>query len=361
MPACFRVKAASGDYDVTVAPGQYRQAVEPSAAEERVFLADDFFAGDLSANGQPVIPIVASETSKSLDRISGVVEELRRLGVSRKTTLVAVGGGVVQDITCFLATIYMRGLDWIYVPTTLLAMADSCIGGKSSINVGPYKNLVGAYCPPQGVRVDPLLVDTLSAEQRVAGLCEAAKICFCRGASHYRDYAALQADAESSSSVLAEVVGLSLAAKTWFIEVDEFDRDQRLLLNFGHTFGHAIEAASEFRIPHGVAVGVGMLTARAFGKQLGRPHASGGAAEALFAHIEHLLGQVPGLSGTLAALPQEQLVEAFAADKKHTRDAFMVIVVTPDDGIERLALPRDKATARQVADAFATTLACHAA
>jgi 3-dehydroquinate synthase len=255
----------------------------------------------------------------------------------------------------------MRGLSWIYVPTTLLGMADSCIGGKSSINVGPYKNLVGTFCPPQLVLIDPALAETLSVEQRVAGLCEAAKICFCRGEAPFKAYTDLSPKVDSPIATLTDVIALSLASKKWFIEVDEFDRGERLLLNFGHTFGHAVETASDFRISHGVAVGLGMIAARAFGFGLGRRHDAAATPEALFAHIDALLRQVPGLDRAVRTLEPDSLMSAFAADKKHSRDQFAVIVVDELGGVERLRLPRDAATTARVLSAFEATLERYAA
>ncbi len=165
-----------------------------------------------------------------------------------------------------MASVYMRGLQWAYIPTTLLAMCDSCIGGKSSINVGPYKNLVGTFHPPAAIMIDPGLVSTLSLEQTVSGLVEACKICYCRGTAAFQEYLDLKPSPSMTEGQIEQAVLLSLSSKKWFIEIDEFDRAQRLLLNFGHTFGHAIEGASHFRISHGIAVGVGMLCAIRLGE-----------------------------------------------------------------------------------------------
>lgn len=355
MAASFSVRSASGDYPVSIQAGQFASLADP--AKEQIVLADEFFAAGLQASGHAVIPLAAHETTKSLDRIPEIIEALRRAGASRKTTLVAVGGGIVQDVAGFVSTIFMRGIDWVYVPTTLLAMADSCIGGKSSINVGPYKNLVGAFRPPQAVKIDPELVETLSVEQRVAGLCEAAKICFCLNETHYRAYAALSPGVDASVATLAAVIELSLAAKTRFIEIDEFDQGERQLLNFGHTFGHAIEAASHFEISHGVAVGLGMLTARRFGIGVGNAPVPGGQAEALFAHVTELLAHVPDLPDAVRRLDLADLMDAFAGDKKHSRDAYVVIALDDKGAVQRLALPRDDHTTLRVSMAFAEVLA----
>ena len=153
------------------------------------------------------------------------------------------------------------------------------------------------------------------------------------------------------------MIELSLAAKTRFIEIDEFDQSERLLLNFGHTFGHAIEAASHFAISHGVAVGLGMLTARRFGLGLGNVPVAGSQAEAMFAHVTELLAQVPDLPDAVRRLNLADLMEAFTSDKKHSRDAYVVIVLDGKGAVQRLVLPRDDRTTLRVSEAFAEVLA----
>ena len=186
---------------------------------------------------------------------------MRELGANRATHLIAIGGGVIQDIVTFCASVYMRGLRWTYMPTTFLSMADSCIGGKSSINVMGYKNLVGNFYPPSQVLIDVDFVDTLDAEKVVGGLFEAAKICYARSYGEFAAYLAEHPASKMSLDVAHVVIVRALRTKKWFIEIDEFDKKERLLLNFGHTFGHAIEAGGDFSVPHGIAVGLGMLVA----------------------------------------------------------------------------------------------------
>ncbi|WP_448629983.1 3-dehydroquinate synthase [Cellulomonas soli] len=183
---------------------------------------------------------------------------MREAGVRRGDHVVAVGGGVIQDLATFVTDVYMRGLPWSYVPTTLMAMADSCIGGKSSINVGDVKNLVGGIYPPSAVVVDPDFLASLSATARAAGFSEAAKIAFCRGPETFDGYLAAYDGFEGDPDALIDLV---LRAKRWFVEIDEHDRKERRLLNFGHTFGHALEVAVDHRISHGLAVAFGVLCA----------------------------------------------------------------------------------------------------
>jgi 3-dehydroquinate synthase len=197
--------------------------------------------------------------------------------------------------------------------------------------VGPYKNLVGTFHPPTEILIDPLLADTLSPEMRAAGLVEAGKICFCRGGDAFMEYLAMAPGPATSGHALEPVVKASLMAKKWFIETDEFDQAERLLLNFGHTFGHAIEGATHFRIAHGLGVAVGILCALEYRK------ASGGEANArvtaLDEHMRELLGAAPGLKAELGQLSVEDVVERLQSDKKHTATHYTLILPDADGKI----------------------------
>lgn len=350
MPSSFDVTSATGSYPVRIGAGLLAEAMR--APGDRLFVVDAFLADRFHAAGLDALTIDADEGAKSLDRMAEIVVALRERGVTRATELVAVGGGVVQDIVAFAASIYMRGLAWTFVPTTLLAMTDSCIGGKSSINVGPYKNIVGTFHPPSAVLVDPALTATLSPEQRAAGLCEAAKIALCRGSESFARYLAFEPSVDADEQTLTAVCDHALRAKKWFVETDEFDRGERLLLNFGHTFGHAIEAASGFAIGHGIAVGLGMIAALRLGEAMGRSYTAAPHIARFEAHIGTLIAAAPDVAEVLARLDPAALMTAFAADKKHARDRFAVITVAADGTVRRDFLPRDAASERLIADAF---------
>lgn len=350
-PTSFEIAAASGAYEIRIGNGLLEQ--ELGQVGERLVIADQFLAARLSALGIDAIPLLADEATKSLDRMTALIEAIKNHQATRNTTLVAIGGGVVQDCVTFAASVYMRGVPWVYVPTTLLSMVDSCIGGKSSINVGPFKNIIGTFHPPLRVVIDPSLAQTLSAEQRIAGLCEAVKICMCKGADAFDAYLALGVSPMASADALAAVTELCLRAKKWFIEIDEFDRKERLVLNFGHTFGHAIEAASGFAISHGVAVGLGMLAALHLGEKLGHTQSSELRVQAFYDHVHGLVSGVDGLTETLRRCPPDKLMAAFSADKKHGRDNFTVIIVNRLGTVERIMLPRNDDTSAAIAGAFA--------
>lgn len=355
MLASFEIRSSTGSYDVVLGEGLLADLVrEPG---ERVYVADAFFAETLTAAGIDAITLVADEQAKSLEQMGGLIEAMKQRRVTRNTTLVAVGGGVIQDAAAFVASVYMRGISWIYVPTTLLSMTDSCIGGKSSINVGAIKNIVGTFHPPLRVVIDPAMVQTLTVEQKVAGLCEAAKICACGGVDTFRRYQALECTGRSGTDTVRDVIALSLATKKWFIEVDEFDKKERLTLNFGHTFGHAIESASKFAVSHGVAVGLGILAAARFVEIMGQDaRAPAARGHALIGHLGALLGDVDGLDRALAGVTVDALMTAFEADKKHGRDTFAVIVMDETGTVERRVVRRSADVIDAIRQSFAKVL-----
>ena len=210
-----------------------------------------------------IIRVDGSENLKTLDSANNLILEFSNLGINRNSHLIAIGGGSVQDISTFVCSIYMRGIKWIYVPSTLMAMADSCIGGKSSINVGEIKNLVGNFYPPIKVILDFKIIESLSPVAIACGLFEGVKICQAKSIDTAMQFMKLSDTwiNKGEKEALSELVKLSLMTKKWFIEIDEFDTAERKLLNYGHSFGHALESATNMKIPHGIAIGIGMLIA----------------------------------------------------------------------------------------------------
>jgi len=360
MYASFEVASSSGAYGVEIEAGAFKKTL--TASKDAVAMCDERFVSSIQKAGLKTIAIPAEEAAKSLDAIPTYIINLRKLGANRRTPLLAVGGGIVQDVAAFCAAIYMRGLSWTYIPTTLLGMADSCIGGKSSINVGEYKNIVGTFLPPQKILIDPDLAATLSPEQIIAGLCEAAKICFCRGPKEFQAYMKIAPTLTMDERAITEIITTSLLAKKWFIETDEYDRKERLLLNFGHTFGHALEGATHFRVSHGIAVGLGMLCALAFGRRLGRSYEGAllQSVRDMESHIDKLLQQHPTLPKQLAGVEVSEVLDRFAADKKHTSDHFSIVMVNASGAAVLENLSKTDATRAPLGDAIADVLKCYA-
>jgi len=208
-----------------------------------------------------ILAIEATESAKSFERLTPLFSWLLERGFRRDSTLLVVGGGVTQDIACFVATVLLRGIRWHLIPTTLLAQCDSCIGSKSSINLGKFKNQIGTFYPPNSITLVPDVLKTLPPVEIISGLGEAIKLHLLAGADKFaflREKLALFGGLDFQ---LNEIVWSCLAIKKPFIEEDEFDGGRRNLLNYGHTFGHAYESATSYAIPHGIAVTLGVLTA----------------------------------------------------------------------------------------------------
>ena len=353
MSASFSIQSSIGSYEVRVAAGSLTPTLQEQA--DAYLLVDAFFQDSLGLTPGTALFLAAEEREKSLDRMPLLMEQMRAAGVHRRTSMTAIGGGILQDIAAFAASVYMRGLRWTYVPTTVLAMVDSCIGGKSSINVGPYKNLVGTFHPPEHVSIDPALAETLPRDQFASGLIEAAKICFCRGEEAFQAHMAAGPSPGMSTAALEAVIINSLQAKKYFIEIDEFDKRERLLLNFGHTFGHAIEGASHYAIPHGIAVGIGILCSLAFQRERGISFDTIERIAIFEQHLHEMVTSLPAIREHLAALSIDDVLERFASDKKHTGTQFTLILVNGAGDVVLEQIAKSDETSRAVRHAIETT------
>ena len=353
-PDTLTITASTGDYGVSIGTGLLDSPELRATLATSTTIGDAFFR-TRQLPGQPIW-IEATEHEKSLDRAPALIEQMRAAGANRATQLVALGGGVIQDISAFVASVYMRGLTWVYVPTTVLAMVDSCIGGKSSINVGPYKNLVGTFHPPQHIFIDPSLAETLPRDQFASGLIEAAKICFCRGPESFSNYLAAHPSITMSIPALEQVIRTSLAGKKHFIEIDEFDKKERLLLNFGHTFGHALEGASHYGIPHGIAVGLGILCSTAFQRARGIDFAATLRVAELEHHLDTMIRTLPGLAGILQTIDVPEVLERFASDKKHSTDKFTLILINQAGDVVLEKIARTEALEQNIRRATESTI-----
>ena len=209
-----------------------------------------------------VILLQVNEDTKNLNTVQSLYDVLTNCSVKRNLVLVSIGGGITQDVTGFLASTLYRGIRWIFIPTTLLAQSDSCIGSKTSLNYKNFKNLVGTFYPPFKVFVDINFIYSQNINDFYSGLGEILKLHII-GGRRYSDYILnkLSLILDKNRPELLKAIYNSLIIKKGYIEADEFDRGRRNLLNYGHCFGHALETASGFRIPHGQAVVLGIIFA----------------------------------------------------------------------------------------------------
>lgn len=209
-----------------------------------------------------LITFPRGEESKNLQTIDSLAGKLARRGFDRSDALIALGGGVTGDVTGFLASIYMRGIPFVQVPTTLLAQVDSSVGGKTGVDIPEGKNLIGTFYQPRSVYIDTDVLETLPRDELRGGLAEVIKY----GVIHDADFFAFlgsnrDAVFDLDRNVITRLIARCCEIKAWVVEQDEREGGLRRILNFGHTIGHAVEAASNFRIMHGMAVGIGMCAA----------------------------------------------------------------------------------------------------
>ena len=259
----LQIESHRGTYDVRF-DSDALSHLNADMPEDAHFIIDrrvaELYSDDLRdvLTSDSTLLIEVSENAKSLERFPAYVDHLVTRNIRRNHKLIAIGGGVIQDIAAFLAATLLRGVDWIFYPTTLLAQADSCIGSKSSINSGGIKNILGTFTPPRSVHINTRLCKTLTEVDRRSGVGEMLKAHVIAGPKQFEAIAADYDRIFEDPNVMMDYVRRSLEIKKAFVEKDEFDRGPRLIFNYGHSFGHAIETTTDFAVPHGIAVTIGM-------------------------------------------------------------------------------------------------------
>jgi 3-dehydroquinate synthase len=280
------VRLDARSYDIVIGPGLIARAashIAPYIRAPRVIIITDAHVGplyakplaaDCAARGMrcDTLTLPAGEATKSFTQFEKLLNDLLALKPDRKTTLIALGGGVIGDITGFAASVLLRGVDFIQIPTSLLAQVDSSVGGKTGINTAHGKNLVGSFYQPKRVLIDTATLQTLPPRELRAGYAEILKYGLIGNPDFYQwllrhGGEILAGDTPS----LAKAIGESCRMKAAIVSADEREGDVRALLNFGHTFGHALEAECGYNdlLVHGEAVAVGMVMACRLSEKLG--------------------------------------------------------------------------------------------
>jgi 3-dehydroquinate synthase len=270
----MKIKSYRGEYEVNFT-SDFISNLNEVVQEGDVFLFDqkvnelygDRFSIFENSNASIVIP--SGERSKSFDAAKELIEKLMEIGFKRNYRLIAVGGGIVQDATAFVASILFRGVQWIYLPTTLLSQGDSCIGSKTSVNFGECKNLLGGFHPPSKIYIDSAFLATLGEEEVRSGLGEMLHFFMIGGRQDFELFRDTYGNCFSDPNAIKRLTQRSLEIKKEMIERDEFDQGPRKVFNYGHTFGHALEGITNYQIPHGIAVSYGMDIANNVSVHLG--------------------------------------------------------------------------------------------
>ncbi len=334
MPS-VHVNLADRSYDVFVDSGLIHQAGEAIqkvglTGWRAAVISDETVAElhgtnlmkSLETSGfQPTLHTVAAgEASKSMTHAETLCREMIRAGHDRKSLIVALGGGVVGDLAGFVASIFYRGIPFVQVPTTIVAQVDSSVGGKTGVNVGEGKNLLGAFHQPRLVLVDPETLQTLPDREFHEGFAEAIKHAAIRDAAMLDDLAVLD---PRSRKVPAELIARNIAIKARVVEADEHEtRDIRALLNFGHTIGHGIEASVPYgQMLHGEAISLGMKAALFLSER----HAGLSPDES--SKVIHLLEKYHLPLILPWEITTEKVMEKLARDKKFSAGAIRFVVL----------------------------------
>lgn len=298
------------------------------------------------------ITLDEGEATKTLAAVAAIIDKLVEGRHSRATTVIALGGGVVGDIAGFAAAIYQRGVRFVQVPTTLLALVDSSVGGKTGVNHAGGKNLIGAFHQPACVIADVAALKTLPARELRAGLAEVVKYGVIQDAGFF---GWLEENVEAllarEPAALIHAIRRSCEIKAAVVQADEREAGSRMILNYGHTFGHALEAATQYRtLLHGEAVAIGMVMAAHLAERCGRLSA------AAVSHIRALLVRC-GLPVVPPALDSDTLLSAMAMDKKALGGRIRLVL---PDAIGAVSVTTDvpRQAIRETLEAFRKQAEC---
>ena len=301
--------------------GAHKVLVVTDTNVEKLYLSRAVEA--IACEGYDVYTFVfeAGERSKTAKTYLDIISALGERGFKRTDAVVALGGGVVGDIAGFAAATYMRGIDVIQVPTTLLAMIDSSIGGKTGVDFSQYKNMVGAFYQPKLVYMNLSLLATLPKEQFVSGMGEIIKHGLIRSKGYF-DWISKHTEqiVRLEPNVIEELIYESCLIKRGVVERDPKENGERALLNFGHTVGHAIEKLSDFRLSHGQCVGLGMAAACRISFETGK------LAKDAYEQVSHILQEF-GLPVSVSHLSAADILAVSKSDKKMSKGKIKFILL----------------------------------
>lgn len=307
------VNADNGCYDIVLERGSLKKAGQLLELDRRVLVVTDEgvppeYAGCVASQCREaiVVTVPRGEGSKSFEQLERLLSAMLEASFTRGDCVVAVGGGVVGDLSGFAASCYMRGIDFYNIPTTLLSQVDSSVGGKTAVNFGGVKNIVGAFYQPKKVIIDPGTLKTLERRQLMAGLAEAIKMAATSSAELFE----IIEKSEDLDADLPEIIRRSLCIKRDVVEQDPKENGLRRILNFGHTVGHTVEGFNKGKLLHGECVALGMP-----------PMCSGEALE----RVTKVLKKY-GLP-TEIEQSADELMPYLKHDKKMTADLVKVVLV----------------------------------
>ena len=248
----FEIKSYNKTYTATINKNTLNDIVNSLFELGDYIILDDHFKNHLNEHEPFIYYVNATEQNKTIHSVLDVIEFLYKKKICKPNKLIVIGGGITQDIGGFVAGVFKRGINWVYIPTTFLAMTDSCIGGKVGVN-HISKNMLGMFCSPNNVVISEYFLNTLSNDMIISGLGESLKLSIIAGKNEVDDFFKLY-----NQQNYLSIIKQSLVIKKSIIEYDELEKCERQVLNYGHTFGHAIESSTNYFVPHGIAVLFGM-------------------------------------------------------------------------------------------------------
>ncbi len=269
-----------------------------------------------------LIDFPAGEASKNIGTILDISDKLLKLGADRTTCLLALGGGVVGDMTGFISSVYMRGVPYVQIPTSLVAQVDSAIGGKTAIDLPTGKNLLGTFYQPAEVFADLDFLNTLPAKEFENGLAEIIKYGIIDDEKMFRLLEEnMDAVKQKDAAILLKIVENCCRIKKSIVEIDEREQGLRRILNYGHTLGHALEAVSDYKLSHGEGVALGMIAAARISVK--KNYLDAGEAK----RIEELIGLANLPAKIPKSLPTEEIIKRLQMDKKKKGDTIHFVLL----------------------------------
>jgi 3-dehydroquinate synthase len=344
----LHINLGEDSYDILIQRGAFQQVgkwVQSLWKPQRVAVITDSNVAPLY--GQPIIDaltqegfsaklfvVPAGEKSKSLEQATILYDQLAEMGLTRSDGLIALGGGVIGDLAGFVASTYMRGIHFLQIPTTLLAQVDSSIGGKTAVNTGNAKNLVGTFSQPAGVLIDPELLHSLPIYRVQEGIAEIIKSAAIADKKLWQQLTELK-DEQDLLDHAEEVITAALQVKQKVVEEDPFDHGSRLTLNFGHTIGHGLEKTAAFTISHGAGVAMGMVMITQHAEAIGLSPV--GTTDALKTMIRKF-----NLPTSPETMNQAALYQAITHDKKARGKQLKIILLEAIGQAKIVTIPTEE-------------------
>jgi 3-dehydroquinate synthase len=336
----LNIKSRFGEYNIKF----YNQVSDIQSYIQDGIVIVDAKVYDLYKNYLPSDSILFDcvEQNKTLDGSITIFRELIKRKVKSNGKVIAIGGGILQDVVGFVCSTYCRGIQYDLIPTTLLSQCDSCIGGKTSINFESVKNILGTFYPPNSILVCPEFINTLTNEDYLSGMGELIKFNILKNT----------VDNIENNIDLIDMIYDGLSYKASIIQIDEFDKKERKFLNFGHTFGHALESTSNYNIPHGTAVLFGILIANKVSNFLGllSLNKESQLFDLIYPYIKHQEIEEDWFNF-------DSLISIIKHDKKNTGTINMVLLTNKDPKI--VSIESEKILQSAIKNIYASIRLCN--